>query len=185
MQKAKVKRQNPREIILILDNIRSAHNVGSIFRTADAAGVCKIYCIGTTPAPIDRFGRKRKDISKVSLGAEDTVPWEYVTGGDVDGNRDDLKLASKLKSKGFSVVALEQDERSVDYRSLNDWLGNSQKGKLDTEVGKVALILGNEVHGVSKCLLDAADVIMEIPMEGEKESLNVSVAAGIALFALR
>ena len=153
------------DIRLLLDNIRSAHNVGSIFRTAEAAGASHIYCTGTTPAPVDRFGRKRSDVAKVALGAENLVAWEYTKRpGDI------LK---RLKGEGFEIVAIEQDARSVDYRTF----------KMSAE--KVAFILGNEVGGISKKLLDAADQIIEIPLNGKKESLNVSVVAGIVLFRVR
>ncbi|MBP6858527.1 MAG: TrmH family RNA methyltransferase [Candidatus Pacebacteria bacterium] len=162
-------------ICLILDNIRSIHNVGSIFRTADAAGVSKIYLVGTTPSPVDRFGRKRKDLVKVSLGAEDLVAWEYVAD-----TKATLTLIKDIKKEGFTVVALEQDERSVDYREISQKI---KSGATKKNAG-VALILGNEVGGVSKELLKSADYIMEIPMAGKKESLNVSVAAGVALFQL-
>jgi len=146
---------------LLLDNIRSVHNVGSIFRTAETLGISRIYCAGTTPTPLDRFGRKRADFKKVSLGAEDSVPWEYV--------EDPAILIKKLKKEGFTVIALEQDENSVDYKNVS--LGR------DT-----LIILGNEVDGVSPILLKLSDVIAEIPLKGKKESLNVSVAAGVALF---
>ena len=148
---------------LILDNIRSTHNVGSIFRTAETLAITKIYCVGTTPAPIDRFGRKRADIAKVSLGAEEIIPWEHVDDGSV--------LIKKLHKAGYTIVALEQHEHSVDYKTF-------------CPEGKAAIILGNEVGGVSPALLELADTIMEIPMKGTKESLNVSVAAGIALYRL-
>ena len=146
---------------LILHDIRSVHNVGSIFRTADAGGVKKIYLTGYTPAPVDRFGRARKDFTKVSLGAERTVEWEAVA----------LKpLLVKLKKSGVQVVAVEQDKHSVDYRGFRP-----QKS--------VALILGNETEGIARTILKRCDAIVEIPMHGVKESLNVSVAAGIVLFA--
>ncbi len=154
-----------RETRIILDNIRSTHNVGSIFRTAETVGVSHIYCLGTTPAPVDRFGRNRKDIAKVSLGAEQLVPWEYV------GQEQSAGLIRKLKKEGFQLIALEQDGRSVDYKKV-------------VVNGKAVIILGNEVGGVSKELLESADVIAEIPLKGKKESLNVSVAAGVALFCL-
>ncbi len=152
-----------KDVVLILDNIRSVHNVGSIFRTAETAGVAKIYCIGTTPVPLDRFGQKRKDFAKVALGAEDLVPWEYVEVGEI--------LIKKLKKADYDIVALEQDAKSVNFRKL-------KVGK------KVALIVGNEVGGVAKSLLKLADEIAEIPMQGKKESLNVSVATGIILFEI-
>jgi len=156
-----------KEIILILDNIRSTHNVGSIFRTADAARVSKIYLVGITPDPIDRFGRKRSDISKASLGAEESIEWEH--------SSDMASLISKLKEKSFEVVALEQSELAIDYKEF-------QKTSLGLE--KLALILGSEVEGISKDILSLCDKIIDIPMLGEKESLNVSVATGVALFRI-
>ena len=151
------------EIHLILDNIRSAHNVGSIFRTAETVRVAKIYCAGTTPAPRDRFGTKRKDLAKVALGAEELVPWEHVPST--------IRLVRKLKKEGFRIVAIEQSPYSVDYRKV--------------KVGrKAVLILGNEVGGVDPKVLKSSDVIAEIPLEGKKESLNVSVAAGVVLFGM-
>lgn len=158
-----IKKDATQDVRLILDNIRSTHNVGSIFRTAETIGVSMIYCVGTTPTPVDRFGRTRPDIAKVALGAEKLVAWQHAQNG--------VELAKRLKDTGFQIVAIEQDKRSVDYTSL--------------QVGsKVIIIFGNEVGGVSKELLDCSDVIAEIPMHGEKESLNVSVAAGVALFGL-
>ena len=154
------------ETRLLLDNIRSVHNVGSLFRTAETLGISKIYCIGTTPTPLDRFNNKRKDFAKVSLGAEDLINWEYV---------EDIKsaqiLIKKLKKEGFEIISLEQSKDSVDYKEV--------------KVNKKSLmILGNEVEGVSTDLLKASDVIAEIPMKGKKESLNVSVASGIFLYRL-
>lgn len=150
-------------MILVLNNIRSVHNVGSIFRTADAAGVEKIYLIGYTPAPIDRFGTPRKDFTKVSLGAENTVPWVQVKT---------LSSAIKhIKKESYTVAAVEQDKNSTPLLSYKP-------------PEKLALILGNEVQGLSKPSLKLCDVILEIPMRGKKESLNVSVAAGVALFAI-
>lgn len=148
---------------LILHNIRSIHNVGSIFRTADAAGVTRIYLTGYTPAPIDRFKRVRKDFTKVSLGAEHSVPWE------ARGNI--LALLRALKEKGISIIAVEQDAQSVDYTKVN-------------VRGPAALVVGNEVRGLSKAVLKRCDTIAEIPMRGRKESLNVAVAAGVALFRI-
>lgn len=152
-----------KDLRLILDNIRSVHNMGSIFRTAEAAGVAFIYCIGTTPTPLDRFGQKRGDFAKVALGAEDLVDWEYFKTAST--------LIKKLKKEGFKIVALEQAENSVDYRKTK-------------KSAKVILIVGNEVGGVSKSLLRLADEIAEIPMKGQKESLNVAVATGIMLFRM-
>ena len=149
------------QICLLLHNIRSAHNVGSIFRTAEATGVSKIYLSGYTPAPMDRFGRMRKDITKVSLGAEKDVEWETV--GDI---RELIKNFKKVK-----IVAVEQDKRSISYKDI----------KLDNNI---LLIFGNEVDGIEKEILDLCDQIIEIPMHGKKESLNVSVATGIILYSL-
>jgi 23S rRNA (guanosine2251-2'-O)-methyltransferase len=149
--------------VLILDNIRSVENTGSIFRTADCLGVSKIYLIGTTPTPLDRFGRKRPDFAKVALGAEESVEWEYAT--------EILSVIKELKSQNFHILALEQHEDSKDLKEY-------------TSPKMFALILGNEVEGVNAGVLEKCDEILEIDMKGEKESLNVSVAAGIALFAL-
>lgn len=148
-------------MIVILDNIRSVHNVGSIFRTCDAAGVEKIYLCGTTPTPLDRFGRERADVAKVALGAEKIVPWEYVE------NTEDV--VSRLKVEGVRVFGVEQYDGSIDYVSV-------------VYPEKCAFIFGNEVGGVSLDVLAQCDEVIEIPMHGEKESLNVSVAAGIILF---
>lgn len=145
---------------ILLHNIRSAHNVGSIFRTADAAGVAKIYLTGYTPCPIDRFGRPQKDIAKTALGAEKSVPWEYAKTAQ--------EVIKRLKKEGWSIVGVEQDVRSRDYR--------------ETLPAKCAFVFGNEVRGLSPALRDVCDILVEIPMHGKKESLNVSVTAGIVLF---
>ncbi|MBI2030025.1 RNA methyltransferase [Candidatus Kaiserbacteria bacterium] len=147
---------------LLLHNVRSAHNVGSIFRTADAAGVSAIYLSGYTPTPVDRFGRTQKEISKTALGAEHTIPWEYAAGP--------APLIKRLKKEGWRIVGIEQDARAIDYRTL-------------TPDRPTLFILGNEVRGISPALRDQCDVLIEIPMHGKKESLNVGVAAGIVLFA--
>ncbi len=153
------------DIRILLDNIRSVHNVGSVFRTAETLGVSRVYCLGTTPAPMDRFGRMRADLAKVALGGERMIPWEKVDQEAV------VTFIKKLKDEGFTIMALEQGANSVDYKKV----------KPDE---KTLIILGNEVAGVSPELLKLADVIAEIPMKGEKESLNVSVAAGVFLFRL-
>ncbi len=150
--------------VLILDNIRSVENTGSIFRTAEGLGVKKIICIGTTPTPLDRFGRKRNDFTKVSLGAEN-IDWSY---------KKDLGFTIQdLREQGFEIISLEQTPDAKKLTSL-------EASKLDL----FALIVGNEVGGVSKEALSLSDKVVEIPMHGEKESLNVAVATGIALFAL-
>lgn len=149
--------------IVILPDIRSAENVGAIFRTADAVGIDKIYLVGITPAPKDRFGRDRSDIAKSALGAEKSIKWEQ---------RENLaELINKLKEKNFKIIAIEQDERSVDYKSVEIKERN-------------AFILGAEVSGLPKEILSLCDTIAEIPMKGKKESLNVSVAFGVAIFRI-
>lgn len=152
-----------KKFVLILLDIRSAQNVGSIFRSADAVGITKIYLVGYTPCPIDRFGRLRSDIAKASLGAEKTVEWEH--------KKDIVDLIEELKKDGYDIMVLEQDTMSVDYKDIK--ISN-----------KTAMIVGNEVTGVPKEILEKCDKIIEIPMKGEKESLNVSVAVGIAIFRL-
>ena len=146
---------------VLLHNVRSAHNVGSIFRTADAAGVLRMYLSGYMPRPLDRFGRVQKDIAKTALGAERFIPWEYYASPNA--------LISRLKKEGWRIVGVEQDARARDYRSF--------KTKQPT-----LFIFGNEVRGLSKRVRDMCDALIEIPMRGKKESLNVSVAAGIILF---
>jgi 23S rRNA (guanosine2251-2'-O)-methyltransferase len=152
--------------ILILDNIRSTHNVGAIFRTADAVGVSLIYLVGYTPAPVDRFGKMRSDVAKSALGAEQTVPWKQVKS--ISG------LITSLKKKGYCIVALEQSSNSISYTKVKRLVGKKP----------IALIVGNEVDGVSEKTLTKCDIVMELPMRGIKESLNVSVATGIALYEL-
>ena len=154
---------NMQKISLLLLDIRSVHNVGSIFRTADAAGVECIYLAGITPTPLGRFGEKRKDLSKVALGAEESVPWKVVS--------DVLSFLDEKKKEGFEIVALEQSKKSINYKNYKP-----QK--------PVLLIVGNEVGGVSEDVLSVCDRVIEIPQYGKKESLNVSVATGIALFSL-
>ena len=148
---------------LILLNIRSTHNVGAIFRTADAVGISKIYLVGITPAPLDRFGRVRQDIAKASLGAEKTVAWE--------ARAQLAPLLTKLKKEGYTIIAIEQADSSIDYKKVHP-------------KGKTVFILGNEVTGIPESILKKCDIVAEIPMAGMKESLNVSVSAGIALFRM-
>lgn len=153
-------------IVAILYNIRSLHNVGSIFRTADAAGVEKIYLCGITPTPQDKYGFYRSQITKVALGAEKYIPWEY--------QKSATHLIKKLKKEGFKIYAIEQSKKSIPYDKL----------KIKNRQQKIALIVGNEVKGVSPSILKMADKIIEIPMYGKKESLNVAVAFGIVVFEL-
>jgi tRNA G18 (ribose-2'-O)-methylase SpoU len=150
---------------VILHNIRSIHNVGSIFRTADAVGVSKIFLTGYTPTPNDRFGRPRKDLAKVALGAEKTVEWEY--------QKNPVQLIKKMRAVGACVVAIEQGARAINYK----------KARASIKF-PVAFVYGNEVGGIAPNILKQCDIVAEIPMSGKKESLNVSVSAGITLFAM-
>jgi 23S rRNA (guanosine2251-2'-O)-methyltransferase len=151
------------ENILIINDIRSVTNVGAMFRTADTAGINKIYLTGFTPTPLDRFGRVRKDMAKSALGAENFVPWEY--------KKNVLALLKKLKKEKYLIIGIEQDKRSVDYKKVK--LRNRN-----------VFIVGAEVTGIPKNVLAKCDIIAEIPMRGKKESLNVSVACGVALFRI-
>jgi 23S rRNA (guanosine2251-2'-O)-methyltransferase len=148
---------------LILHDIRSAQNVGSLFRTADAVGITGVYLSTITPAPIDRFGRARSDVAKTALGAERSVEWEMYE------NIDDL--IARLKSEGVHILAIEQSPYAVDYKQV-------------IVDGPIACIVGNEVGGIPEHVLARCDTVAQIPMHGKKESLNVAVAAGIALFRM-
>jgi len=151
------------KVELILHNIRSNHNVGSIFRTADGAGVTKLWLTGYTPAPLDQFKRVNSEIAKTALGAEQSVEWEK--------RENIITLIKELKNLDYKILALEQADNSVDYKQV----------KLE---GKTVLIVGNEVEGVEGDVLNLCDQIIEIPMRGSKESLNVAVATGVAVFRL-
>lgn len=142
-----------KEFYVICDNIRSLENIGSIFRTADALGVNKIFLCGISGQP------PHHKISKTALGAEETIPFEYYkqTG----------RLIDKLKKGKIQIIALEQNKKSILYTKFQPKF-------------PLALILGNEVKGVSKSILAKCDKIIELPMAGEKESLNVSVSFGVA-----
>ena len=155
--------ENQNNNIVILHNIRSVENVGAMFRTADAAGINKIYLTGYTPCPLDRFGRKRRDLAKSALGAEEFVKWKQ--------KKNIFLLLAKLKREKYFIIAIEQDEDSIDYKKV----------KLRR---KNVFIVGTEVAGIPKNILKNCDIIAEIPMRGKKESLNVSVALGIALFRI-
>jgi len=155
-------------MIAILYNIRSLYNVGSIFRTADGVGIEKIYLCGITPAPFDVFGKPRKQLVKVSLGAEKYLEWD----GLARSPQAVSKLIDKLKKDGYKIFAVEQSKKSIPYSKLKT--GNS----------KLALVVGSEIGGLPESILKKADKILEIPMLGKKESLNVSVAFGIVAYAL-
>lgn len=157
------------EIIVIAHNIRSTHNIGSIFRTCEGFGVTKIIISGYSPYPklpddsrLPHIESKLTlQIHKTALGAETMVPFEHQETPDLD----------YFRNQGFTIVGLEQDERSI---KLNNY----------TCPEKIVLLLGEEVHGITNDLRDQCNDLIEIPMVGQKESFNVSVAAGIALYAL-
>jgi len=155
-------------MIIILDNIRSLHNVGSVFRTSDAIGVEKLYLCGITPTPLDRMSRVRPPFTKVALGAEENVEWEK--------RASTWRLLDRLKLKGYKVLAIEQNKESIPYYSLPTTY---------YQLDKIALVFGHEVKGLSDSILSRADKILEIPMNGIKESLNISVAFGIVAYSLR
>ncbi len=147
--------KNP--IVVVLDNVRSMHNVGAVFRTSDAFLIDKIYLCGITATP------PHKEIHKTAIGAENSVDWEYV--------KDSNELVAKLKEEGYQIVTIEQTEGSV---LLNEFeIDQSQK---------YAIIMGNEVDGVQQSIIDQCDTCIEIPQSGTKHSLNVSVCTGIILW---
>ena len=143
---------------VLIDNIRSAWNVGSIFRSADGFGFAHAYLCGITPTP------ENDSVRKTSLGAEDSVPWSY--------HKDALKLVKGLKKEGWDIVALEEDERAKEL------------DKASPSNRRSVLIIGNEVTGVDPKLLELCDEIFYIPMRGEKKSFNVATAFGIAAYEL-
>ena len=146
-------------LVLVLDNIRSAHNVGSAFRTGDAFGVDKIWLGGICPVP------PSPELHKVALGAEESVPSEHV--------EDVVALVKKLQADGYTVAAVEQTVHSVKLDRFRREPGR-----------KYALVFGNEVSGVEQEVVDAADFSLEIPQQGTKHSLNVSVSIGVVLWSL-
>lgn len=159
------------KVILVAENIRSYHNVGSLLRTADGLGVERVYLTGYTPRPPEpsdsrlphEQARALSNIRKTSLGAEKTVNWLYES---------DINIVLRgLRQEGYHLTALEQTGEALD---LNDY----------QPADKTALIVGNEIAGVSRPTLSACDDVIQIPMKGKKESLNVSTAAGIALYKL-
>lgn len=158
------------DIIVIAHNIRSTHNIGAIFRTCEGFGVSKIICSGYTPYPALISNDERlphlaekltKQIRKTALGAETIVPFEYHPRPNFDS----------LRKDGYRIVGLEQDSRSQSVASYKS-------------PGKIALLLGEEVEGIAQPLRDECSDLIEIPMRGKKESFNVSVAAGIAIYSL-
>jgi tRNA G18 (ribose-2'-O)-methylase SpoU len=144
-------------LIIILDNIRSLNNIGSVFRTSDAFLIEKIYLCGITATP------PHKDIHKTALGSTDTVDWEYV--------ENTMDLVKKLKAENVKICSIEQAENAT---MLNEF-----KPEENTTY---ALIFGNEVKGVSQNVVNASDVVIEIPQYGTKHSLNISVSAGVVIW---
>lgn len=144
-------------IIIVLDNIRSLHNIGSVFRTADAFRIQKIYLCGITATPPHR------DIRKTALGATESVDWEY--------RKDTAQVIHELREKDIITLALEQAENAV---MLNDFHPESNK--------KYALVFGNEVKGVAQQVVSGCDTVLEIPQYGTKHSLNISVSVGVVLW---
>jgi tRNA G18 (ribose-2'-O)-methylase SpoU len=152
--------RSSQNIAVLLDNIRSAWNVGSILRSADGFGFNHVYLCGITPTA------DNESVTKTSLGAEDSVPWSY--------HKDAVRLVKGLKVEGWNVCALEEDARSV---SLSQFPNSPFSNP-------AVLIVGNEVTGVDPDLLDLCDGIFYIPMRGEKKSFNVAIAFGVAAYAL-
>ncbi len=146
-------------VYVILNSIRSNYNVGSIFRTSDGAMIEKLYLCGYTPCP------PKKEVLKTALGSTESVKWEYV--------KDAKTIINELKSKGIQICALELTEKSVPYHQIT------------SDDFPICLVVGNEISGVSQELLDLCDKSIEIPQYGIKQSLNVAVAYGIAIFELR
>ncbi|MAF36609.1 RNA methyltransferase [archaeon] len=153
-------------MIAVLQNIRSAFNVGTVLRTADAVGIKKVYLCGYTPAPVDNLSKAHKEIIKVSLGAESYVDWEKVSST--------TALLKKLKKEGYKIVVVELAKNSQKYYKFKP-----------KSLDKIVLVVGNEIRGVSKPVMDLADKIIEIPMLGKKESLNVGVAFAIVAYRLK
>jgi tRNA G18 (ribose-2'-O)-methylase SpoU len=151
-------RERPRKPVrVILDNVRSLYNVGSIFRTSDAVGVDKLYLCGITGSP------PRAEIHKAALGADECVSWQYI--------QDPLEIVKKLKSEGFQLVVLEHTDSGIPYHKAEYRF-------------PLCLVVGHEITGVSDAVVEAANMAIEIPMAGIKQSLNVSVAYGIAVFEI-
>lgn len=149
-------------LIAVLDNVRSQHNIGAVFRTADAFRLQGIYLCGICCCP------PNDEIHKTALGAENTVDWQYFA--------DTLEAVRALHEAGYTVYAVEQAHDSVTLEN--------QKSKIKNQKSKVAVIFGHEVFGVQQAVVDACDGCIEIPQYGTKHSLNVSVTAGIVLYEL-
>ena len=160
-------------LVVVLDDVRSMYNVGSVFRTADAFRVEKIYLCGITACP------PHQEIHKTALGAEDTVEWEYAQSA--------LEAVHRLKAEGYRVFSIEQCEGSAKLQDLPEVLNGirSDEQSLPRDargIPKAAIVLGNEVKGVSQAVVDASEYCLEIPQFGTKHSLNVSTAAGMVIW---
>ncbi len=153
------KKASKTPVVVILDNIRSLNNIGSVFRTCDAFLIKKIYLCGITASP------PHKDIHKTALGSTETVEWEYI--------EDTLTLVKKLKVESVKVISVEQAENAT---MLDTFIPESST--------KYAVVFGNEVKGVSQNVVDASDIVLEIPQFGTKHSLNISVSVGIVIWDL-
>jgi 23S rRNA (guanosine2251-2'-O)-methyltransferase len=159
------KYESGKRVAVLLDNIRSAWNVGSILRSADGFGFSHAYLCGITPTP------DNEAVIKTSLGAEDSVPWSY--------HKNAVELVERLKAESWKAYGLEEDPRALSLESVN-LLASFQKRAPQLQI----LIVGNEVTGIDPDLLDLCDQIFYIPMRGEKKSFNVAIAFGIAAYAL-
>lgn len=159
LSKEEFKNIEKKKIIIVLDNIRSMHNVGSVFRTSDAFAIEKIMLCGITAQPPHR------EIEKAALGATESVDWEY--------HPNTLELVNKLKAESYTIISIEQTESSV---FLQDFKTNENE--------KYAIVFGNEVEGVQQEVINASDYCIEIPQFGTKHSFNVSVCAGIVLWEI-
>lgn len=144
-------------IYALVEDVRSLYNVGAIFRTADGAGITELFLTGITGCP------PHKEIRKVALGAEETIPWQY--------HAESLELVKRLKEQNIAIVVLEATDKSIQYHEA-------------VYEFPLCLVVGNEYHGVSEAVLARADLVIEIPMAGVKVSLNVAVAFGIAAYEI-
>ena len=156
--------------VVVLDNVRSAYNVGSAFRSCDAFGVDRVYLCGICAVP------PSNEIHKTALGAEESVPWQHCDST--------LEAVASLKSAGYTVVSVEQTEKSIKLTTSGVGRSEAVEGGSTPDRRKYAFIFGNEVEGVQQSVVDASDFCLEIPQHGTKHSLNVAVTVGIVLFAL-
>lgn len=157
LEEFKSQKKNP--VVVVLDNIRSFNNVGSIFRTSDAFAVEKIILCGITPVPPHR------DIQKTALGATESVEWHY--------SETTLEAVKKLKAEGYKIASIEQAENKT-------WLQDVKLASND----KIALVFGNEIDGVDQEVIDLSDLVIEIPQYGTKHSINISVCCGVVLWEI-